>query len=895
MGSLPRPDLPDGPARDLFDGLHDLHHEAGWPSLRDMAKEVGCSHTTVSSAFSGPRPPRWGLLELIVEALGGDTERFHQLWLAASAAPDDGQRVRVAALVPEPAARPVLPRELPGDVAAFTGRADQLAHLDGLLDRPRTAVVVSAVCGTAGVGKTALAVHWAHRVADRFPDGQLYVNLRGYDPERPMRAAEALGVLLRALGVEDAAMPHDVAERAARYRTLVSGRRMLVLLDNVHSVDQVRDLLPGTGSCLIMITSRASLPALVARHGAVRVNLDLLPRDEAVALLRTLIGARVEVEPAAAVALASRCARLPLALRIAAELAVSRPAVPLAALVGELGDESRRLDLLAAGEDSYTAVRSVFSRSCRYLDPAAMRAFQLLGLHPGRDVGVDAAAALLDTDVAEARGRIDALVRAHLVGEYTDGRFGMHDLLRAYAAERAASRPEADRRAALARLCDHYLRTATAAVWMAFPTGVARLPAQPFASGDDARSWLDRERSNLLAVAQAAGDGGYAFQLSAVLASYLEVRAHYADALTLHDLAYQAACTRGDRVGEAAARNRLGDIRRLLGHYGLASAHYERALALAQELGDQAVAATARYGLGTLCWRSGRLDDAREHLAAALACWRGKGDRAGEGAALYRLGTVFRRLGRYRDALDHHLQALATSRAIDDQVGASRALNNLGATLERTGDYGQALAQYQRSLAICRELGNRVGVAVALTNLGNVNSALGRFDEALHQHLEALPIYSETGNRVGHGEALHGLGLLHHRWGGYGEAADHLRQAAGVGHELGDVDLECTALIDLAETLRAAGNLDQAAVHYQAGLALADRGGDRYLRARALTGLAHLWCAVGDTASAERHHGQALAILTGLGLPETHEARASLAALRADRRDPVTTVGVPVA
>ncbi|MGN9909880.1 ATP-binding protein [Phytohabitans sp. LJ34] len=883
MGSLPRPDLPDGPARDLFDELHDLHHEAGWPSLRDMAKEVGCSHTTVSAAFSGPRPPRWGLLELIVEALGGDTERFHQLWLAASAAPDDGQRVRADPLVPEPTRRPVPPRELPGDVAAFTGRADQLAHLDGLLDRPRTAVVVSAVCGTAGVGKTALAVHWAHRVADRFPDGQLYVNLRGYDPERPMRAAEALGVLLRALGVEDAAMPHDVAERAARYRTLASGRRMLILLDNVHSVDQVRDLLPGTGSCLVVVTSRASLPALVARHGAERVNLDLLPRDEAVALLRTLIGARVEAEPAAAVALASRCARLPLALRIAAELAVSRPAVPLAALVGELGDESRRLDLLAAGEDGYTAVRSVFSWSCRYLDPAAMRAFQLLGLHPGQDVGVDAAAALLDTGVAEARARIDALVRAHLVGEYTAGRFGMHDLLRAYAAERAASRPEADRRAALDRLSDHYLRTATAAVRVAFPTGVARPPAQPFASSDEARSWLDTERSNLLAVA----DGGYASQFSAVLAGYLEVRAHYADALTLHDLAYQAACAGGDRVGEAAARNRLGGIRRLMGHYGLASAHYERALALAQELGDQAVAATARYGLGTLCWRSGRLDDAREHLAAALACWRGNGDRAGEGAALYRLGTVFRRMGRYRDALDHHLLALATSRAIDDQVGASRALNNLGSTLERMGDHAQAFAQYQRSLAICRELGNRVGVAVALTNLGNVNSALGRFDEALHQHQEALPIYSETGNRVGQGEAMHGLGLLYYRWGRYGEAAAHLRQAAAVGHELGDVDLECTALIDLADTLRAAGDPGEAAAHYQAGLALADHGGDRYLRARALTGLAHLRCAAGDTASAERHHGQALAILTDLGLSETHEARASLAALR----DPV---GIPV-
>jgi len=893
MGSLPRPDLPDGPVRALFDGLHDLHHAAGWPSLRDMAKEIGCSHTTVSTAFSGPRPPRWGLLELIVEALGGDTERFHRLWLAASAARHGEEAVRAAAPAPEPAARPAVPRELPGDVAAFTGRAEQLAYLDCFLDSSSTAVVISAVCGTAGVGKTALAVHWAHRVAGRFPDGQLYVNLRGYDPERPMRAVEALGVLLRALGVEDAAVPHDVAERAARYRTLLSGRRMLVLLDNVHSVDQVRDLLPGAGSCLVMMTSRSSLPALVARHGAVRVTLDLLAQDEAVALLRTLIGARVEAEPEAAVVLASRCARLPLALRIAAELAVSRPAVSLAALVGELGDESRRLDLLAAGEDGYTALRSVFSWSCRHLDPAAVRAFQLLGLHPGRDVGLDAVAALLDSDPADAHRRIDALIQAHLVEEHTDGRFGMHDLLRAYAAEQAAGRPEADRRAALARLFQHYARTAAAAVWTAFPTRVERPPAQLFACSDDARAWLDSERANLLAVAQDA-DGGYAVQLSAILAGYLEVRAHYEDALRLHEMADQAARAREDWVGEAAARNRLGDIRRLLGHYRAASAHYERALALAGKLDDRDGAATARYGLGTLCWRSGRLDDACEHLAAALACWREIGDRVGEGAALYRLGTVFRRMGRYRDALDHHLQALATGRAIDDQVGASRALNNLGATLERMGDYAQALEQYQQSLAICRELGNRVGVAVALTNLGNISSGLGRFDEALRQHREALPIYVETGNRVGQGEALHGLGLLHLRWGRYGEAADHLRQAVSVGHELDDVDLECTALIDLAEALRAAGDPAVAATHYEAGLALADRGGDRYLRARALTGLAHLLRAAGDTAAAERHHRQALAILTDLGLPETHESRADLAALRADRLDAVTAVGVPV-
>ena len=369
MGALPKPRLPDQPAQALFDALHELHHRAGWPSLRDMAREVGCSHTTVSGAFAGPKVPRWGLLELIVETLHGDVERFHQLWVATSGeAPPPAQMP----------ARSEVPRQLPTDVAGFTGRDDQVAGLDRLLADPAAAtgpVVISAVSGTAGVGKTALAVHWAHRVADRFPDGQLYVNLRGYDPDRPMTPAEALEGFVRALQPDGAAIPPDLPGRAARFRTLLTDRRMLVLLDNAHSAAQVRDLLPGTGSCLVLVTSRDTLPGLVVRHGAVRVNLDLLSPEESVDLLRTLLRERVDAEPGPAVALAQRCARLPLALRIAAELALTRPRTSLADLVAELGDESRRLDLLAAGDDEYTAVRTVFSWSCNNLRAGAGPAF----------------------------------------------------------------------------------------------------------------------------------------------------------------------------------------------------------------------------------------------------------------------------------------------------------------------------------------------------------------------------------------------------------------------------------------------------------------------------------------------------------------------------------------
>ncbi len=326
----------------------------------------------------------------------------------------------------EPAARPAqatrrVPAQLPPDVYAFTGRERELSALDDLVREAEggsTAVVVSAVSGTAGVGKTSLALRWAHRVRDRFPDGQLYLDLRGYDTEQPLSAPDALTRFLTALGLAGSDIPLDPDDRAARYRTELSDRRMLILLDNAATADQVRPLLPGAPGCLVTVTSRDSLAGLVARHGARRLNLDLLPLDDAVRLLGVLIGDRVAAEPGAAETLAEECARLPLALRIAAELAAARPATPLRELVDELADEQRRLDLLDAGLDPRTAVRAVFSWSYQHLDPDAACAFRLLGLHPGQDLDAHAAAALGDHDLPRARRLLDVLARAHLVHEH---------------------------------------------------------------------------------------------------------------------------------------------------------------------------------------------------------------------------------------------------------------------------------------------------------------------------------------------------------------------------------------------------------------------------------------------------------------------------------------------
>src|SRR5215472_6158356 len=438
------------PAPGFADLLRQLRVEARL-TQEELAEAAGLSPRTVSDLERGiNRTAHKDTAGLLADALGL-AGLVRVLFVAAARGRGPAAEV-LAARVDAPATlgaaaeirpapgRPggpvrsgLVPRQLPADVGAFTGRTVELAELDWLLPDAAAGpvtdavgpVVISAVSGTAGVGKTALAVRWAHRAAAHFPDGQLYVNLRGYDPDQPVSAGEALAGFLRALGVAGQDIPPGEAERAARYRSLVAGRRLLVVLDNAATVEQVRPLLPGSPSAMVVVTSRDSLAGLVARDGARRLDLGLLPAADAVALLRVLIGQRAEADPAAARMLADRCARLPLALRVAAELAVARPDTPLAELAAELADEGERLALLDAGGDPRGAVASVFSWSYRHLDPGAARMFRLLGLHPGPDWDRYAAAALGGTGVAEAGRLLNALARAHLIAPAGPGRYGL--------------------------------------------------------------------------------------------------------------------------------------------------------------------------------------------------------------------------------------------------------------------------------------------------------------------------------------------------------------------------------------------------------------------------------------------------------------------------------------
>jgi DNA-binding SARP family transcriptional activator len=746
-----------------------------------------------------------------------------------------------------------LPRQLPAAVGGFTGRGTELAALTGLLDaqpgdRP-PAMVISAIGGTAGVGKTALAVHWAHRVAQRFPDGQLYVNLRGYDPGPPVPAADALAAFLRSLGVPGQDIPPEEGERAARYRSLLAGKQVLIVLDNAGSADQVRPLLPGTPACTVVVTSRDALAGLVAMDGAARLDLDLLPPEDAVALLRTLIGERADAEPSAAAELAAQCCRLPLALRVAAELAASRPAAPLAGLTTELADLQTRLDLLGAGEDPRTQVRAVFSWSCRHLSTDAARAFRLAGLHPGPDIEPYAAAALTGATPSQARRILEALARAHLVSPAAPGRYAMHDLLRAYARELAATLdPQEDQHAALTRLFDHYLHAATTAMDTLFPAGRhlrPRIPrpatqVPPLADPAAAREWLDGERAALVAAAAhtaAHGWPGHATRLAAILASYLLRGGHFPEAVTVFGHALGAARRAGDRAAEATALNLIGNV-----------------------------------GL-----EQGRFQQACDHYRQSLTLCRAAGDRAGEARVLGNMGIAEMELGRYAQAARHQQQTVALYRHIGDRFGEARALGSLGWARQRQGRYQEAAGYHQQALGLSRELGDRLGEAWVLANLGVVDLRLGRYQHAAGYLQQAMAMFHEIGDTSGEAESLVRLGEVYLGLGRYEHAAGNFEQALAMSRDKGHRVVEAEALNGLGDVFFRTGEAGKARVHHAAALRLASEAGAPLEQARAHSGLARACQADGNSIQARHHWQQALTRYAAIGAPEAGEIRARLA------------------
>jgi DNA-binding SARP family transcriptional activator/tetratricopeptide (TPR) repeat protein len=687
---------------------------------------------------------------------------LHQQILRADPAlalPANGSGAKSSSSVAGP-----VPRQLPADVAAFTGRANELAALDLLLlhaapDGPApsqvTAAVISAVSGTAGVGKTALAVHWAHGAAGQFPGGQLYVNLRGYDPDQPVTAADALAGFLRSLGVPGADIPAEETERAARYRSLLAGKRTLVVLDNASSTAQVRPLLPGHHECAVVVTSRDPLAGLVARNGAVRLDLDLLPAGDAVTLLRQLIGGRVDTEPAAALTLAEQCARLPLALRVAAELAAARPRARLADLVTELGGQQDRLNLLQAGGDPATSVRAVFSWSYEQLSDEAARMFRLLGLHPGPDISVPAAASLAAVAETEAGRLLGELACAHLIAEPVPGRYAFHDLLRAYAASQArAQDDEGDREAAITRVLGHYLHTATRAALLVnpakepvdlVPPGPGVKPENP---GDYSQSvaWFEAEHQVLLAMASLADScrfGCHSWQLPWAMVDFLHLRGRYQEAAATQRTALAAAVRLGDTAAQALTGRLLASSYVNLGDHDQARHYYTSSGALYQQLGNRLGEAKIQHSLGWLAERQGRYADALGHCDQALRLFQAIGDQKSEANVLNAVGWCYCLLGDYQQARAFCRRSLTLCAETGQRRLEGAAWDSLGYIEHQLGNLAEAAACYERALSLKREAGEVLTEAVILTHLGDAHHAAGDLDQARESWQQALAIFED--------------------------------------------------------------------------------------------------------------------------------------------------------
>ncbi|MDT5038558.1 MAG: hypothetical protein QOE03_3743 [Micromonosporaceae bacterium] len=640
-----------------------------------------------------------------------------------------------------PAKAVTVPAQLPAAVAAFAGRRRELAYLDRLLTgrgAAPTAVVVSAVSGTAGVGKTALAVHWAHRVAERFPDGQLYVNLRGFDPGRPpMEPVEAVRGFLDALGVPNQRIPLDLDAQTGLYRSLLAGKRVLVVLDNARDAEQVRPLLPGAPGCLTIVTSRNQLTPLVATDGARPLTLDLLTEGQARDLLTLRLGRhRTAAEPDAVTEIIARCARLPLALAIAAARAETGTGRQLTMLAEQLRDAAGALDTLDAG-DPATDVRAVFSWSYHALGPEAARMFRLLGLHPGPDLTAAAAGGLAGVPPQPASLLLIELVRAQLLTEQTPGRYTFHDLLRAYAAEQARHHDrEREVRAATRRMLDHYLHTARIAArhlyrqWITVDAAAPGVTPERLADDRQAMSWLTAEHHVLLAIVEyAAGNGfeGHSWRLASTLTSYLQQRCHWPDWAAVQRTVLAAAERADDLEGQAHAHHGFGSVLTYLGRYNEAHAHLLQSLDQFTRLGDKVGQARVHLNIGMVMdQRGGADDEGLSHDQVALGLFRSAGHRVGQAIALNNIGWAHAQLGQYRHSILVCQQALELLLADGgDREGLAGTWDSLGYAHHHLGNHQQAIACYTTAADLYREAGNRYYEAATLIHLGSTHQAAG--------------------------------------------------------------------------------------------------------------------------------------------------------------------------
>jgi class 3 adenylate cyclase/tetratricopeptide (TPR) repeat protein len=822
-------------------------------------------------------------------------------------------------------------RTLPRDPASFTGRQQELSELVDAAAGAGGVVGIHAIGGMAGVGKTAFAVHAAHRLAPLFPAGQIFLPLHGHTPgQQPVEPADALASLLLTAGVPAAQIPAGLEARMALWRDRLAEKQLLLILDDAASSQQVLPLLPGSGGSLVLITSRRHLSAL---EDATAISLDTLAPEEAAGLLagpgRTGLSA---ADPAVG-EIIRLCGFLPLAIGMVARQLHHHPAWTPAGRAAELAAAVDRLELMATENLS---VAAAFNLSYQDLTTDQRRLFRRLGLHPGTDIDAYAAAALDGTSLTATRRGLEALYDQYLLAEPAQGRYRLHDLIREHARALAGREdPAPDRDLATARLLDYYQHTATVAGSLL--TRQARTAPAPaagavptefpaLASQEQALAWARSERANLIAcLDEAAGTGQHArvIALTAGLAGLLRRDGPWAEAVARHANALRSARHLGDRPAQAGALTSLGEMERLTGDYRGAAADLEEALVIYRDIRDRPGQANAVTSLGEVRRMTGDYPGAAAALEAGLGLSRELGDRIGQASALNELGRVRRMTGDYpgaaaalqealglsRDLGDRigqanalrilgevrvvtgdypgaaaaQEEALGLSRDLGDRFGQANALSSLGRVRQVTGDYPAAAAALEEALGLYHDFGDRIGQANALTHLGEVRRATGDYPDAAAALTEALAIFRGLGNRIGQAYALNELGRGRRMAGDYPGAAAALEESLGLYRDLGDRGGEVEVLNEAGTLRRVRGDLSEARLYHQQALDLARQIGSSWDEAHALAGLGRCLLTTGRNREGEDMLRQALEIFQRIGSAETADVSAELQAL-ADAR-----------
>jgi DNA-binding SARP family transcriptional activator len=792
---------------------------------------------------------------------------------------DPDLTARPSAERPEPA--PV-PDTLPPEAADFVGRDDELALLtSGHGSVPAIAVIE----GMPGVGKTALAVRAARQVRAQYPDGTLYLNLHSHDPgSAPLTPAEALQRLLQMMSVPATAIPDTIGERSALWRAHLSRRRVAVILDDAAGHDQIRPLLPVTGRCLFLITTRRKLPDF---GGTRSLTLDVLPDAAAVSLFRRIAGEGRAADADQVATAVGLCGRLPLAIQLTAGRVAHDTAPGLDGLIEEL---SQSPALLGAGGTASPEVTAAFDLSYGALEPDHQRFFRRLGVSPCDCLSLPAAAALGGCTLAEAEKAVVTLLDCHLLARARDGQFRFHDLIRGYAAARATrDDPPAEQRQAVSRLLDYYLYTADQADRVLHPfRRRARVQASQPPAGcpalgtqEDAAAWLESEWRNILQAARHAGRREWkkkCADLSHMLAEFLEIKAYWDEAIAAHTLALQAGRDLADPGRIAQASLALSRVSQQTGRHEAAIAPAEEAAAIYRSQEDFAGEAESLDQMGQSYQRTARCREALAYFTEARILYRAAGDSRGVAAATSHCGIACWHLGRYPESSAHLRDALSLYRDTGDRRGEAKVLNNLGRVHLYNGYHRDALDAYQQSLEIFHEIDGAQNEAILYQNIGTVHHYKGSYEEALTACRRALAIYRNIGDLPNEADVLNDIAAIYQSAACHDEALIHLQKARLIAEEIGDVSQQVIALRTTADILRESGR-PEALDHYHTALRLAREIGDPYEEGKILEGIAESTLNTQRSDAARIVFRQALDIFERLGVPEAKSARIRMEAM----------------